>query len=49
VTGFYKVLVPMFSLYSTDGAVNRIKMASQIIHFIVCINFHRFGLLARFV
>jgi hypothetical protein len=31
VTGFYKVLLQVFSFYSTVGASGRLKMVSQIL------------------
>jgi hypothetical protein len=49
VIGFYKVLVRVFSFYSTDGACGKYKIVSQILHLILRIGFHRHGLLASIV
>jgi hypothetical protein len=37
----------MFSFYSTDGTSGRHKMVSQILHLILCIDFHGLGLLHK--
>jgi hypothetical protein len=39
----------VFSPYSTGGAGGRLKMVLQILHLILCIDFHGLGLLARCV